>query len=114
MIFNNSQIMNSDSHVHLGLILDPKLNFDHHISEKIKKANKGIGIINNIRKFLSRDALLTIFKAYVRPGLDYADIIYDYSGNATLSSKLESVQYNACLAITGCFRGTSRESFILS
>ena len=109
LFFNNSQIINSVSHKHLGLILDPKLNFDHHLSEKIKKANKGIGLINNLRKFLSRDSLLTIFKAYVRPHLDYADIIYDYPGNATLSSKLESIQYNACLAITGCFRGTSRE-----
>jgi len=25
--------------------------------------------------------------------------------------KLESVQYKACLAITGCFRGTARESY---
>ena len=36
-------------------------------------------------------------------------IIYDYPGNSHFTQKLESVQYNACLAITGCFRGTSRD-----
>ena len=107
--FNNSPITFSESHKHLGLILDEKLTFDHHLREKIKKANRGIGLINKIRKFLSRDTLLTIFKAYVRPHLDYGDIIYDNPGNTTLCSKLESIQYNACLAITGCIRGTSRE-----
>jgi len=98
-----------ESHKHLGLILDPKLTFDHHLREKCLKANRGIGLINKLRNFLPRDSLLTIFKAFVRPHLDYGDIIYDYPGNATFSQKLECIQYNACLAITGCIRGTSRE-----
>ena len=29
---------------HLGMILDSKLNFNQHLSEKIYKANKGIGL----------------------------------------------------------------------
>ena len=41
--------------------------------------------------------------------MDYGDVIYDWPGNATFVQKLESVQYSSCLAITGCFRGTSRE-----
>ena len=81
--------------------------FDHHIAEKILKANKGVSLISRLRKFLSRKSLLDIYKSFVRPHLDYGDIIYDNPGNS-LTEKLESVQYNACLAITGCFRGTSR------
>lgn len=54
-------------------------------------------------------SLLIIYKAFVRPHLDYGDIIYDNPGNDSFTQKLESIQYNACLAITGCFRGTSRE-----
>lgn len=107
--FNNSAITASDSHKHLGLTLDPKLAFDHHIREKTLKANKGIGIINRLRTFLPRMSLLIIYKAFVRPHLDYGDIIYDNPGNDSFTQKLESIQYNACLAITGCFRGTSRE-----
>jgi len=37
------------------------------------------------------------------------EILYDYPGNTIFAQKLESVQYNACLAITGCFCGSSRE-----
>jgi len=56
-----------------------------------------------------RRSLLTIYKSFIRPHLDYGDIVYDRPGNATFVQKLESIQYNACLAITGCFRGTSQE-----
>ena len=56
---------------------------------------------------MPRDSLLTIYKAFVRPHLDYGDIIYDNPGNASFIQKLEVIQYNASLAITGCFRGTS-------
>ena len=107
--FNGIDIITCESHKHLGLILDKKLIFDRHLDEKILKANKGIGLINRLRRFLPRESLVTIYKTFVRPHLDYGDIIYDRPGNFTFIDKLESVQYNACLAITGCFRGTSRE-----
>ena len=58
---------------------------------------------------LSRRSLLTIYKSFVRPLLDYADIIYDKPYNESFKEKLEAVQYNVCLAITGAIRGTSRE-----
>ena len=57
--FNNT-VVNCESHKHLGLNLDRKLVFDHHIGEKILKANKGNGFIARLRKFLPRDSLLTI------------------------------------------------------
>ena len=58
---------------------------------------------------LSRKSLLTIYKSFVRPLLDYADIIYDKPYTELFKEKLEAVQYNACLAITRAIRGTSRE-----
>ena len=36
-------------------------------------------------------------------------MIYDQAYNSAFYDKLESVQYNACLAITGAIRGTSTE-----
>ena len=107
--FNGIAITVEESQKHIGLILDKKLAFDRHLNEKLSKANRGIGLINRLRKFVPRDSLLTLYKAFIRPHLDTGDIVYDFPGNATFAQKLESVQYNACLAITGCFRGTSRE-----
>ena len=47
---------------------------------------------------------------FVRPHLDYADIMYDKPGDINFESKLERVQYNACLAITGAKQGNNRNS----
>ena len=91
------------------MILDSKLNFKNHLSEKISKANKGIGIIRRLYNFLPRASLVNIYRAFVRPHLDYGDIIYDNSSNATFSQMIESVQYNAALAITGAIHGSSRD-----
>ena len=52
--------------------------------------------------------MLTIYKSFVRPHLDYGDIIYDQPQNESFCNKLESIQYNAALAITGAIRGTSK------
>ena len=57
---------------------------------------------------LPRSTLLTIHKSFVRPHLDYGDVIYDQPNNSRLSDKIESVQYNAALAITGAIRETSK------
>ena len=46
---------------------------------------------------------------FVRPHLDYGNVIYDQHYNNSYHQKLESIQYNAALAITGAIRGTSRE-----
>ena len=45
----------------------------------------------------------------MRPHLDYGDIIHDEAYNKTFQQKLESVQYNASLALSGAIRGSSRE-----
>ena len=53
--------------------------------------------------------LLTIYKSFIRPCLDYSDIIYDQACNVSFHQKLDSIQYNAALAITGAIRGTFKK-----
>ena len=55
------------------------------------------------------NGLLTICKYFIRPHLDYGDILYDNPNNENFQSKLEKVHYRTCLAITGAIKGTSRE-----
>ena len=62
-----------------------------------------------MKLLLPRSSLLTIYKSFVRPHLDYGNVIYDQSNNSSLSDKIESVQYNAALEITSAIRGTSKE-----
>ena len=86
--------------------MDKKQEFGHHITEKITKANRGIGVIKNLHNALPRRALLTIYKCFIRPNLDYGDFIYDQTNNDSFCSKIESVRYNAALAMNGAIRGT--------
>ena len=55
-------------------------------------------------------ALITIYKTFVRPDLDCGDVFFDQTFNASFHEKLESIQYIACLALTGTIRGTSKEN----
>ena len=89
--------------------LDEKLNFNTHIKEKIAKANKDIGIIRKLAHLLPRESLITIYKPFVRPHIDYGDIIHDQPNNVHFCNMIERVQYNAALVITGTIKGTSQQ-----
>ena len=109
LTFNNNKIQSAPAQKHLGLALGSKLDFNQHIDDKIYKCNKIIGTMRRLSMTLSRKSLLTTYKSFVRPLLDYADIICDKPYNESFKEKLEAVQYNACFAITAAIRGTSRE-----
>ena len=94
---------------HLKIWIDIKLNFSEHIKSITRKISKTLGLLRKFQQILPRSSLLTIYKTFIRSWLDYADIIYDEAYNSAFHDKLESIQYNACLAITGAIRGTSTE-----
>ena len=76
------------------------------MKEKISKAYRGIDIIKKLQSKLPRNVLLTIYKSFIRPRLNCGDILYDQPTNDSFCKKLEAVQYNAALAITGAIKGT--------
>ena len=69
----------------------------------MSKAMKGIGVIKKLSNMLPQHSLITIYKAFVKPHLNYGDILYDQPNNESLCKKFESIQYNAALVITGAF-----------
>ena len=107
LIFNNTLLTASQKH--LDIILDTLLSFEKHLETVLCIINKTISLIHKSQNLLPRTALVTLYKAFVRPHFDYGDIIYDQAHNASFHQKLESLQYSACLAITGAMRGSSRE-----
>ena len=97
LIFNGSPVESSPSQKHLVLILETKLCFDEHLNQKRSKANNGIANIKRLRNYLPQNSLLTIYKSFIRPHLDYGDVIYDQPNNESFNQKFESVQDNAAL-----------------
>ena len=116
--FNNAEVVRVKEHKHLGLILDSKLSFSQHVTEKFKIARKGLGIIKYLSSYLPKKTLELIYKLYIRPHFDYCDVIYHVpnihdmhtSSNSlhTLMESIERIQYHAALAITGTWQGSSR------
>ena len=88
LTFNVISVAQSSYQKHLGLNLDEKLNFSHHIKEITSKLNKGIDIIRKLRSILPRNALITNYKAFLRPNIDYCDFIYDQPHNESFCNNL--------------------------
>ena len=55
--------------------------------------------------------LITIHKAFIRPFLDHGGVLYDQAFSNSFQEKLDSIQYNVCLPLTGAVRGTTKEKF---
>ena len=107
LVFNGIPVKREPCTKHLGVILDERLNFRKHIAEKVKKANKGIGLLKFLSKYTSRAVLDRMYKMYVRPHLDYGDVIYHNQLKDSMQL-LESVQYNAGLIVSGCWKGSNK------
>ena len=73
------------------------------------KKNETISLLLKLQNNLPRVPLVTIYKSFVRQHLNYGDILYDQALNNSFHKRLESIQYNAALAITGAIGGSSRE-----
>ena len=93
------------------MVLDTRLDFNLHLKNIQNKVNKAIGLLSRLQtpEHLTRTSLITIFKSFIRPHLDYGDMIYDRAYNALFHQNIESIHYNAALEITGAVRETSRE-----
>ena len=95
---------------HLGLKLDERRDFREHLKDKFSIVNKGIGLLKKLRNYFPRHSLVTLYKAFIQRHLDYLDIIYDKPNNINICNKIESLQYNAALAVIGVIRVSSKEN----
>ena len=62
-------------------------------------------MLRKLQTVLTSHSLLTIYTAFVRPHLDYCDVICNKIFNEPWHKKLESAQDNVALAIAGTIRG---------
>ena len=119
IFFNDIPVMNVTQHKHLGLILDVKLSFSGHFKAAISKSRKGTRMLPLLSKYLPRKILIELYKLYVRPHLDYGDIIYHIPHKnlrllstyfIELSDRTAGISpIFGCFGSIGAWRGTSCE-----
>ena len=62
---NELQKVNEEKDI--GVVIDSSLKFEIHVVEKIKKANRMIGLIKRNFNYVDKNTFLTLYKALVRP-----------------------------------------------
>ena len=82
--FNNKPVQQVSRQKHLGLISEISLTFDEHIKAITSKVSKTIDLLRKINKNLPHSSLTTIYKSFVRPHLDYGDVLFDKAYNNSL------------------------------
>ena len=89
--FNDITVTQSTTQKHFGMLLDVKLDFQGHLKNINSKVNKTIGLLRKLHNALPRLPLLTIYKSFIKPHLNYGDVIYDQAYTASFHHKTESV-----------------------
>ena len=62
-------------------MLDAWLISEEHLKVITTKVNQAIGLLQKLQKTLLRLVLITMYKAFARPYLDYGIMIYDEAYN---------------------------------
>jgi len=103
MTANNttSKITTCDEEKDLGVVFDRNLSFDTHIQNSINKANKMIGLIKRTFTYLDRDTFLKLYKALVRPHVEYGNVIW-HPHLKRQSIAVERVQRRATKLLKEC------------
>ena len=96
----DQQIKEVESHKHLGGILSNDCSWQKHIDFIKEKAWTRRNIMRGLKYDPDRKSLETIYKSFIRPLLEYADVIWD---NCTQQNKneLELMQLAAARISTG-------------
>ena len=105
--FHNDNVSEANLQKYLGVIFNNSLSIDEHLKMITNKESKTIGPLGKFHKALRRSHQLTIYKAFVRPRLDYDATVHDKDDNIGFCQKLGLMQYDVCLAMTRGIGGTS-------
>ena len=109
LFMKDCQITEVESHKHLGLYLSNDCTWHEHINYIKEKAWYRINILRKLKLNLDRKSLETIYLTFIRPLLEYGDIIWD---NCTQQEKteLDKIQNEAARIATGATKLVSIEA----
>ena len=91
----------------LGVIFDPKLTFDNHVSAVYKACNYHIWALRHIRRVLPLDIAKTLASSIVGFRLDYCSSVL-YSALNSTTAKLQRVAPKSAKLYHSCFSATPK------
>ena len=106
LTYEGTIIENVKEHKHLGLLLKSDLSWTPHINSTCTKAMKMVCVLRSLQHRLNRRSLKTLYFSFIRPVLEYGNIVFSNCTQAN-DSDLEKVQLAAARAVIGARRFTS-------
>ena len=106
LTFDNSILSENFTHKHLGVVLQNDCQWKSHIESIIAKIRPQIACLRSFKHKFNRKTLEILYKAFILPHIDYADVVWDNCSNA-LADDIENAHLDALRTITGSVRGTS-------
>ena len=109
LFLNDCTINEVSSHKHLGLNFSNSCSWHDHIEIIKNKAWQRINLMRSFKFTLDRKSLLTVYTTFIRPILEYADVVWD---NITAQDEieLEKIQQEAARIISGGTRLSSLQN----
>ena len=83
---NNNVLDRVCSYKYLGFILDDRLGFNKHVTELCKLLSHKLFLLAKIRKYLTKEASIMIFKAMIVSLIEYGDILYEGTNTKNLDA----------------------------
>ena len=77
LTFVSTTLKETPSHKYLGIILQNNCRWDEHMRSVINKRSMPIFCLRSYKYKISRKALETMYKSFILPLFDYADIVWD-------------------------------------
>ena len=78
---------------YLGMHIDNRLQMNKHVETMYKKARCKLGILYKIRRFISCQTSLLLYKVMIRPHLEYGDFIIDSANQVSKPCKERPYDY---------------------
>ena len=92
---SNTTLEHVEKEKDIGVTIDSKLTFEHHMNEKINKANSTMRIFT----CLDEDIFPLLYKALVRPHLEYANALWSPYKIKDITA-IENVQRRATILVS--------------
>ena len=100
LIFYSNPIANVSSHKHVGLWITHNIKRDNHINSSVQKCSNLLGLLKPLKFKLNTPVLEKIFLSYIRPIMEYTEIVWS-GAPISLLAKLDDIVVEAMRLITG-------------
>ena len=94
IMLQNEEIIGEESVKLLGVIIDNKLNFEEHVTKLCKKANQKLHALARIAKYLNKDKLRVLMKAFIDSQFNYCPLIWMFHSRQ-LNNKINKLHERA-------------------